>query len=131
MRVRRVALLILVTSIIAGACQPLRTQNQARHFSLILDHSAPGYWAARCETGCKWQTVSMTCSNCAVQIDETGIGPSDTRNTNHRFAFVIRDIDGKWQAKGVSGVHWLDLSYGCSNRTPCRARVDETGVAGI
>jgi hypothetical protein len=100
------------------------------HFAVILEHSATG-WAARCEAGCQWTAVSMSCARCDVRLDASGIArayPSAPAPTG--FAFVLSSAGGGVTARGIQGVRWRSLSWSCGAAV-CRARVDESGVGGI
>jgi hypothetical protein len=105
--------------------------SSSPHFALVLERTATGDWAAHCEVGCAWTDVSMSCGGCQVQLDASGIGPAGPpARTRKPFAFVVRATSAGWEAEGISGVRWRRLSWGCRG-SPCRARIDEGGVAGV
>lgn len=109
-----------------AAAAPLR----ADHFALVLEHSAAG-WKAHCDTGCLWSDVSMSCADCDVQLDASGIALADRRTRSASgFVFILSSAgSGGWTAQGLRGVTWRKLSWSCP-RESCRARLDETGVRG-
>ena len=98
-----------------------------RHFSLVVEHSPSG-WAARCNEGCRWKEVKMSCGGCDVRLDVAGISRVDAAQEKVAgFEFVVsRTIEGI-TARSVAGVRWKSLSRKCDQGT-CTARIDETGV---
>jgi len=46
------------------------------------------------------------------------------------FAFVMQQTDTV-KMKCEAGCAWRELSYSCSGKAPCCARVDERGVRGV
>jgi hypothetical protein len=131
MRVRFLVASVVV-AVICSACHraPLvatTATSPSRHFALVLEHSAGG-WSAHCDMGCRWTDVTMSCSDCAVQLDATGIGlVGAAEHTTDGFAFVLSGKGAGWEAQGVTGVSWQTLSWDCGAAV-CRARIDETGV---
>ena len=99
-------------------------------FAIVLQRSTTG-WSARCAVGCSWREAAMICDSCEVRIDDSGIGPANIREGTSGFAFTLRPTGDGWAARGVTGVHWRGLSYGCRAFSPCRARISQSGVSGI
>jgi len=135
MRIRSLPVASLLMAILASACHrapavaTLPVQEPS-HFSLVVEHSSAG-WAAKCEVGCAWTDVAMRCDECAVQLDASGIALVTAANPlADRFAFVLSNKNGGWQAQGLTGTTWQSLSWRCS-ASPCRARVDESGVRSL
>ncbi len=128
------ALAIGVAALLFGAsCQRAPSVATTRTiplnpFSVVVEHSTTG-WRAHCESGCEWMDVSMSCAGCSVQIDATGIvRASAVKAAPVGFAFVLVDDGvGKWTARGIQGVSWKSVSWGCNNAL-CRGRLDEDGV---
>lgn len=116
--------------VFAGAARPVETPR----FSMILERNGDS-WHATCETGCTWNEVSARNKlfpSARVLIDNRGItAPATSADSTASFAFTV-ETDGQrgWQAKGLRGTSWASLGFTCGTAT-CRARVTETGVAGI
>ncbi len=137
------------TSLVAGGLLAAAANHPARlpraaapvpppepRFALVLEHSG-SRWAARCEAGCRWTEVTITCPGCAVRLDAAGVQPAAApRDTALPFAFELRAApSGRpggsgWVARGLAGVRWVELSSACGAPV-CRARVDEAGVRGL
>jgi hypothetical protein len=97
------------------------------HFSIVLERSANG-WAAHCEAGCAWVTVSMACGGCDVRLDASGIGPAyPATSAATGFAFVLSADRTGGKARSIQGTRWTTLGWGCLPAA-CRVRLDETGV---
>jgi hypothetical protein len=97
------------------------------HFAIVLERSAKG-WAAHCETGCAWVSVSMSCDGCEVRLDANGIGPAYPANPAATgFAFVLSADGTGGKARAIQGTRWTTLGWGCGPGA-CRVRLDETGV---
>src|SRR5262245_30338098 len=61
------------------------------HFRIVLTRSDGG-WSARCDTGCAWHELSVSCpSECLVLIDTYGVSTNATSARGSvSFAFVLR-----------------------------------------
>ena len=130
MRVSALTSLVLVAVVATGCYKVSQPPAVApAHFALVLEHSETG-WSAHCEVGCRWSDVTMTCGGCAVRLDVGGIGPVASERYETGFAFVLAGSGPGWEAKGITGVRWLGLSWQCE-QTTCRARIDETGVGSV
>ena len=127
MRIR--AYLTALAVVLTAGCHraPAVAAAPIHHFAIVLEQSASG-WSARCETGCAWTEVSETCRGCDIRLDATGIARGyPARAGTQGFEFVVSGKPEGWSARAVRGVTWATLTWGCTT-TPCRARVDETGV---
>jgi hypothetical protein len=131
MQMRPLAVVFSV-ALIAGCQKPPRPAAPApaaeTHFAVVLERSAKG-WAAHCETGCSWVDVTMSCEGCDVQLDASGIARASVATAPKGFAFVLSDTRSGWMARGIQGLRWEKLSWGCDSQV-CRVRLDETGVTG-
>jgi hypothetical protein len=131
MKVRFVAFALVGFALVSGCHRPVSTAAIAvpeSHFSLLLEHSSSG-WAARCEAGCRWNEVTMTCSGCTVRLDVAGI--SEVRATHIKadgFEFTVSRTSDGLAADAITGARWKSLTWNCEEGT-CRARIDETGVS--
>jgi hypothetical protein len=130
MRIRDLAILFALVFMAGCRRAPAATATPVHHFAIVLEQSATG-WSARCETGCAWTAVSETCSGCDIRLDASGISRGyPARSGTQGFEFVVSSERQGWTARAVRGVTWVNLSWGCDT-TPCRARVDETGVSRV
>jgi hypothetical protein len=100
-----------------------------QHFSIVLRDSS-ARWTAHCESGCKWTDLSFQCTGCQWRLDADGVSSYDLDRGSSSFAFLLSSDGSGWRAKGLRGVHWIDLSYTCGDPV-CRSRVDQTGVEGL
>ena len=134
MKIRLFALVSLGIVVSMGCHRVSQAPKSAEvdngNFALVLERSSSG-WAARCEFGCRWKEVKMTCENCSVRLDVAGISAPDiVHEVVTGFAFVVSNTDSGWQARGLSGVTWKELAWGCEGGS-CRARIDQAGVGGV
>jgi hypothetical protein len=135
MNIRSLAVAGVLVAVAISACKPTPEVASVPapapgHFALVVERSTTG-WAAKCEVGCGWTDVAMRCADCAVQLDATGIGRVQAINSPaNGFVVLLSGKDGGWQAQGLAGTAWQSLSWTCSV-SPCRARVDETGVRSM
>jgi len=130
MNVRSAAFALIGLALVAGCHRPASTAAIAvpeSHFSLVLEHSSSG-WAARCETGCRWKEVTMTCGGCTVRLDVAGISELRAMHTKaDGFEFTVSRTSDGLKADAITGARWKSLAWNCEEGT-CRARIDETGV---
>jgi hypothetical protein len=136
MRIRTAGILVVIVALSTVAWQKVPQKVSpapVAHFAITLDQSATG-WSAHCDTGCFWSDIAMKCEGCDVRIDASGIASADVADrAQEGFAFVLTRQRGGgrgWSARGLRGVHWLKLSWGCTADV-CRSHIDETGVSGI
>jgi hypothetical protein len=100
-------------------------------FSLVLESTANG-WAARCDTGCRWQRLSFGCERaCRAIIDANGVVTAATPYLDSTtFRFIVERTARGVRATSRSGAVWQALTWTCE-LDPCRARVNTYGVFGI
>jgi hypothetical protein len=124
-------LLIGVALVIGPSAATTATPATAQSFSLVLESSPTG-WAARCDSGCRWQRLSFGCERaCGAIIDANGVAILASQaldSATFRFR-VERTLTGI-RATGRSGTAWQTLTWTC-RLDPCRARVDTYGVSQI
>src|SRR5262245_28846510 len=77
--------LVVVTQALSAPPRPA-----APAFSLVLESTATG-WAARCDTGCRWQRVSFGCERaCGAIIDANGVVTIATPHLDSAaFRFIV------------------------------------------
>ena len=130
MNARVIAFALMGVVLVAGCHNSTRTAVSAipeRHFSLILEHSPSG-WAARCEAGCRWKEVAMTCNGCTVRLDVAGIYQLQApHNESDGFEFTVSRTRDGLAAQAVAGARWKTLTWNCAQGA-CRARIDDAGV---
>jgi hypothetical protein len=130
MKVRAIAFALIGIILIGchGAAPTRAAAVPERHFSVVVQHSPSSGWAARCEEGCRWKEVKMSCGGCDVRLDVAGISRVDAAQDKvGGFEFIVsRTIEGI-AARSVSGVRWKSLSSKCEQGA-CTARIDESGV---
>lgn len=129
---RRIAFTkIAVGCLLLVGCQRqtvVATPLAPNHFAVVLERNATG-WRAHCDTGCSWTDVSLTCAECDIRLDASGIArayPAGAAPTPG-FEFVVEAAATGWSARGVRGVEWQALTWTCQ-ALGCRGRIDEAGV---
>lgn len=120
-----------------GSISDLRSAQTSRsrvgekeQFAIVLERSTAG-WSATCSFGCSWREVTMICDSCEVRIDDSGIRPAEARPATSMFAFSVRPAGSGWKARGLNGVHWVELGFSCNRPGVCKSRINQSGVAGI
>ena len=113
-----------------GAATPTTTRTPAA-FSLMLESTVTG-WAARCDSGCRWEQFSLKCAHaCSAFIDATGVNTVATpRFDSSAFRFRVERTTAGVRATAQTGTAWQALAWTC-RLNPCRAHVDAYGVSGI
>jgi hypothetical protein len=101
-------------------------------FSLLLESSADGAWAARCDSGCRWRELSFRCERaCGAVIDANGLVTLATAGIDSSsFRFIVERSADEVRATARNGTAWQTLTWSCT-LDPCRVRVDAFGVSGI
>jgi len=92
----------------------------------------PTGWVARCDSGCRWTTLSFRCrtatTTCAATVDANGVFASDAlRPEPSAFAFRLTRVGTGFTAEGKQGTAWSSLSWYCRSAT-CGGRIDALGV---
>lgn len=107
---------------------PMPPAGAMASFRIALERTSTG-WAARCDSGCAWQSVTYTCrSSCAIVIDEFGVrGAPGKPSEGAAFSFRLAPEAKGWRATDATGTAWRELAKGCA-LLPCRAVIDEHGV---
>jgi len=117
--------------LVGGSATPSKTPPPAV-FSLILE-STSNAWAARCDSGCRWRTLSFRCRQAcgAAVVDANGVVTvAAPRPEPTAFGFIAQRTGAGVRARARTGTVWQTLSWGCT-LDPCRARVDAYGVSEI
>ena len=123
--------LLGVALVIGAGTATTATRPTAQSFSIVLE-SKPTGWAARCDSGCRWQQLSFGCENaCGAIIDANGVvtlasPPLDSA----AFRFRVERTPTGVRATAQTGTAWQTLNWSC-RLDPCRARVDASGVSQI
>src|SRR6476660_884459 len=69
-------------------------------FSLVLESTATG-WAARCDSGCHWTHLTMSCAPSRyATTDANGVGPRAARSASPPFAFNVERTGREVRATG-------------------------------
>jgi hypothetical protein len=104
-------------------------EQSVASFSMILE-SADAGWSARCDSGCHWREVTLSCEGqCSAIVDAYGVGsPLARRSEDTPFAFRIEHMPNGVRAHSLGGTAWMTLSWTCVS-SPCRARINENGMA--
>jgi hypothetical protein len=106
------------------------TAHAPAGFSLVLESTRTG-WAAHCDSGCHWTTITLSCArSCDATIDANGVGPRAAPFVSPSFAFKVERTDREVRAIARTGTAWQTLTWTCF-LDPCRARVDANGVSDI
>jgi hypothetical protein len=117
-------------ALVIGAGQTQTTRQAPASFNLVLE-STPTGWAARCDSGCHWTTIALTCArSCDATIDANGVGPRAARFASPSFAFKVERTGREVRAIARTGTAWQALTWTCF-LDPCRARLDASGVSEI
>ena len=103
---------------------------QLASFSMVIT-STPNSWAARCDAGCSWRSVSFKCTDaCDAILDANGLVTVATPRTEPSpFAFRLAHAINGVQAESQRGTAWQKLTWECGTES-CTARIDELGVRG-
>ena len=126
---RRVAGALAILSL--GVLMAATPAERVAHFRVILERHGSG-WLAQCDSGCAWTKLSITCNNnCRVLIDAAGaIAQPQQARTDATFGFVLSGSGRGWEAKSLAGTAWTKVGWQCP-WSPCRVRIDESGVRQI
>jgi hypothetical protein len=124
------AILLISGATMARGQSPTPTMPHLAIFAIQLQ-SRPTGWSARCDSGCRWTSVSFTCERrCGAIVDENGIVTNATLRTDSTaFMFIVDRTDSIVNAVARRGTAWATLSWGCREET-CRASIDQLGVGG-
>ena len=119
-------------ALVGGAhAAPSPSMDAPAAFSLVLESTATG-WAARCDSGCRWQRLSFDCErSCAAVIDANGVSRAGTVGEERAaFRFRVERTEQGVRATSAAGTAWVALAWSCASGS-CRARVDGYGVSGL
>ena len=122
--------LLASLALLGGAGTATPPAHVPAAFSLVLESTATG-WAARCDSGCRWQRLSFTCERaCAAIVDANGVRAVTVAvEEDAAFRFRVERTQRGIQATSTAGTAWRTLTWHCANQS-CRARVDGLGVSG-
>jgi hypothetical protein len=125
------ALLVSIALMVDAQALPSPPTLPPSAFSLVLESTANG-WAARCDTGCRWQRLSFGCERaCRAVVDANGVATVATPYLDSAaFRFIVERTDHGVRATSRAGTAWQALTWKCQ-LDPCRARVNTYGVFGI
>lgn len=117
-----------VTLVSGSVLPPAIPPGGPASFRIELQRNADG-WAARCDSGCAWESLSYTCkSGCPIVIDEFGVSrASDRRVVGAAFSFRLDPEPNGWRATEPTGTAWREHAKRCA-WMPCRAVISEKGV---
>jgi hypothetical protein len=127
------ALLAVLGLLIVSACvrsAPI-ARPHADAFRIVLEATPTG-WSAQCEAGCQWRGASFGCATaCGAIVDANGLVTLATpRPDSSGFSFVVeRAANNGARAYSRGGTAWKTLSWECG-ASPCRVRIDASGVSG-